>query len=129
MDKKAIEGKGLAPAIGPYSAGIRAGGMIFTSGQIAMNPHTGELEQGANISEETDRVMRNLQAVLLAAGADFSAVVKTSIFLSSMDDFPEVNAVYQNYFEPPYPARETVAVKTLPKNVNVEISCIAMHKG
>lgn len=127
--KKAIEGKGLAPAIGPYSAGIKAGNMIFTSGQIAMNPHTGELEQGNTVAEETDRVMRNLQAVLLAAGSDFNKVVKCSIFLSSMDDFPQVNEVYAKYFEAPYPARETVAVKTLPKNVNVEISCIAMTAG
>ena len=126
--KKAVEGKGLAPAIGPYSAGIPYGDMIFTSGQIAMDPHTGELALGNSIEEETERVLNNLQAVLLAAGADLSCVVKTSIFLSSMDLFPNVNEVYGRYFQEPYPARETVAVKTLPKNVNVEISCIAMRK-
>lgn len=126
--KKAVEGKGLAPAIGPYSAGITCGDMIFTSGQIAMDPHTGELALGNSIEEETERVLNNLQAVLLAAGADLSCVVKTSIFLSSMDLFPNVNEVYGRYFQEPYPARETVAVKTLPKNVNVEISCIAMRK-
>jgi len=126
--KKAIEGKGLAPAIGPYSAGITHGDMIFTSGQIAMDPHTGELALGANVAEEAERVLNNLQAVLLAAGADLSCVVKTSIFLSSMDLFPVVNEVYARYFKEPYPARETVAVRTLPKNVNVEISCIAMRK-
>ena len=91
--KKAIEGKGLAPAIGPYSAGIEAGNMIFTSGQIAMDPHTGALEL-ESIESETERVMCNLQAVLLAAGSDFNNVVKTSIFLSSMDYFPQVNEVY-----------------------------------
>ena len=126
--KKAIEGKGLAPAIGPYSAGIEAGNMIFTSGQIAMDPYTGALEL-ESIESETERVMCNLQAVLLAAGSDFNNVVKTSIFLSSMDYFPQVNEVYARYFNAPYPARETVAVKTLPKNVNVEISCIAVRKS
>ena len=83
---------------------------------------------GNSIEEETERVLNNVQAVLLAAGADLSCVVKTSIFLSSMDLFPNVNEVYGRYFQEPYPARETVAVKTLPKNVNVEISCIAMRK-
>ena len=126
--KKAIEGKGLAPAIGPYSAGIEAGNMIFTSGQIAMDPHTGALEL-ESIESETERVMCNLQAVILAAGSDFNNVVKTSIFLSSMDYFPQVNEVYARHFNAPYPARETVAVKTLPKNVNVEISCIAVRKS
>ena len=126
--KKAIEGKGLAPAIGPYSAGIEAGNMIFTSGQIAMDPHTGALEL-ESIESETERVMCNLQAVLLAAGSDLNNVVKTSIFLSSMDYFPQVNEVYARHFNAPYPARETVAVKTLPKNVNVEISCIAVRKS
>ena len=126
--KKAIEGKGLAPAIGPYSAGVEIGNLVFTSGQIAMDPHTGELEL-ESIELETERVMRNVQAVLLAAGSDFNTVVKTSIFLSSMSDFPKVNEVYARHFSPPYPARETVAVKTLPKNVNVEISCIAVRKS
>ena len=126
--KKAIEGKGLAPAIGPYSAGIEVGNLIFTSGQIAMDPHTGALEL-ESIQSETERVMCNLQAVLLAAGSDFNNVVKTSIFLSNMNDFPEVNEVYARYFNAPYPARETVAVKTLPKWVNVEISCIAVRKS
>lgn len=126
--KKAIEGKGLAPAIGPYSAGIEAGNMIFTSGQIAMDPYTGALEL-ESIESETERVMCNLQAVLLAAGSDFNNVVKTSIYLSSMDYFPQVNEVYARHFYAPYPARETVAVKTLPKNVNVEISCIAVRKS
>ena len=126
--KKAIEGKGLAPAIGPYSAGIEAGNMIFTSGQIAMDPHTGALEL-ESIESETERVMCNLKAVILAAGSDFNNVVKTSIFLSSMDYFPQVNEVYARHFNAPYPARETVAVKTLPKNVNVEISCIAVRKS
>ena len=126
--KKAIEGKGLAPAIGHYSAGIEAGNMIFTSGQIAMDPHTGALEL-ESIESETERVMCNLQAVLLAAGSDFNNVVKTSIFLSSMDYFPQINEVYARHFNAPYPARETVAVKTLPKNVNVEISCIAVRKS
>ena len=86
MEKKAIEGKGLAPAIGPYSAGVSVGDMIFTSGQIAVDPHSGELDQGTDIDYETDRVLRNLQAVLLAAGSDFNSVVKTTIFLSTSLD-------------------------------------------
>jgi 2-iminobutanoate/2-iminopropanoate deaminase len=94
-----------------------------------MDPHTGDMAQGNSITEETHRVMKNLQAVLLAGSADFNSVVKTSIFLSSMDHFAEVNEVYGSYFAAPFPARETVAVKTLPKNVNVEISCIAMRKS
>jgi 2-iminobutanoate/2-iminopropanoate deaminase len=93
-----------------------------------MDPHTGALEL-ESIESETERVMCNLQAVLLAAGSDFNNVVKTSIFLSSMDYFPQVNEVYARHFNAPYPARETVAVKTLPKNVNVEISCIAVRKS
>ena len=112
----------------PLDRIVPVGNMIFTSGQIAMDPHTGELELDS-IEVETERVMRNLQAVLLAAGSDFNNVVKTSIFLSSMDHFPKVNEIYARHFSPPYPARETVAVKTLPKNVNVEISCIAVRKS
>ena len=114
-----------APApIGPYSQAVLAGNTLYISGQIALNPSTGVLEIG-DVATETHRVMQNLKAVLQEAGADFSKVAKTSIFLSSMDLFARVNEVYAQYLTAPFPARETVAVKTLPKEVNVEISMIA----
>ena len=100
--------------------------MLFVSGQIAINPSTNELVQ-SDIQAETHQVMQNLKAVLLAAGMDFSNIMKTTIFLSDMQLFSEVNEVYGQYFKGSFPARETVAVKGLPKNVNVEISVIAME--
>lgn len=125
--KKSIKGENLAPAIGPYSAGISFDQMVFTSGQIAMDPESGGLITDQGIAAETHQVMKNLQAVLKAADAAFSDVVKCSIFLSDMAHFPVVNEVYASYLSEPFPARETVAVRTLPKNVNVEISCIAIR--
>ena len=115
-----------APApIGPYSQAVSANGMLYISGQMALIPETGELEWGG-IKKETAQVMKNIGAILTEAGLDFNNVVKTSIFVANMDDFGAVNEVYgENFGENP-PARETVAVKTLPKNVNVEISCIAV---
>lgn len=115
-----------APApIGPYNQAIKAGNLLFISGQIALIPGTSELVMDS-IKEETQQVMRNLKAVLHAASADFTHVVKTTIFLSDMNLFSEVNEIYGSYFDSNYPARETVAVKGLPKNVNVEISMIAV---
>jgi len=115
-----------APApIGPYSQAVSANGMLFVSGQIPIIPQTGELEN-SGISAETEQVMKNLQAILTEAGTDFRSVVKTSIFIADMDDFAAVNEVYGKYFTAEPPARETVAVRTLPKSVNVEISCIAV---
>lgn len=114
-----------APApIGPYSQAVEAGGFLFLSGQIAIVPGTSELKTG-NIVEETAQVMQNIKALLEAAGLDFSHVVKTSIFLKDMGLFAQVNEEYGKYFEKDFPARETVAVKTLPKDVNVEISMTA----
>jgi 2-iminobutanoate/2-iminopropanoate deaminase len=114
-----------APApIGPYSQAVKAGGFLFLSGQIAIVPGTSELKT-SNIVEETTQVMQNIKALLEAAGLDFSHVVKTSIFLKDMGLFAEVNEEYGKYFEKDFPARETVAVKTLPKDVNVEISMTA----
>lgn len=124
MEKKIIQ-TGDAPApIGPYNQAIKTNGFLFVSGQIAIDPETGDLRTG-NIEEETRQVMKNLQAILLTAGQDFSNIVKTTIFLSDMSLFAAVNEVYGSYFSGNYPARETVAVKGLPKNVNVEISVIA----
>lgn len=115
-----------APApIGPYSQAVKAGNFLFVSGQVAINPENGELNIG-NIEDETHQVMRNLKAVLLEAGLTFDHVVKSTIFLSDMGTFAQVNEVYGQYFTADFPARETVQVSVLPKNVNVEISVIAV---
>ena len=116
-----------APApIGAYNQAILSGGTLYISGQIAINPVNNELEQ-ENIEEETEQVMRNLKAILKAAGMDFNNVVKSSIFISDMNNFSRINAVYSKYFEEATaPARETVEVANLPKFVNVEISMIAV---
>ena len=115
-----------APApIGPYSQAVKAGNLLFLSGQIALVPGTDSLALD-NVSVETHQVMKNLQAVLSEAGIGFDNVVKTNIYLSDMGLFGEVNEVYGQYLSGNYPARETVAVKGLPKNVNVEISMIAI---
>lgn len=115
-----------APApIGPYSQAILIGDTLYASGQIAINPVTGELITN-NLEQETVQVMENLKAVLDAADMSFSHVVKCSIFLSDMNNFNIVNTIYANYFEENPPARETVEVSVLPKHVNVEISLIAV---
>ncbi len=116
-----------APApIGPYNQAILSGNTLFASGQIAFNPDTNELVLD-NITNETTQVMQNMKEVLVAAGMTFENVVKTSIFISDMNDFGAINAVYGSYFnEATAPARETVQVACLPKNVNVEISMIAV---
>jgi len=119
-----------APApIGPYNQAVMAGNVLYTSGQIAMDAKSGELRI-ENIEDESRQVMKNLEAVLKAAGMDFSKVVKSSIFLKNMDDFQKVNQVYASYFsEDKAPARETVQVSRLPKDVNVEISMIASKEA
>lgn len=114
-----------APApIGPYSQAVIANGFLFLSGQIPINPESGEVSV-SGISEEAHQVMRNIKALLIEASYDFKDIVKTTIFLSDMSLFAEVNEVYGSYFESNFPARETVAVKGLPKGVNVEISVTA----
>ena len=115
----------LAPApIGPYNQAVKAGNFLFASGQIALDPATGNLVN-ATIEEEANQVMKNIAALLKEASADFNNIVKTTIFLSDMSLFAEVNEIYGSYFSGDYPARETVAVKGLPKNVNIEISITA----
>jgi 2-iminobutanoate/2-iminopropanoate deaminase len=121
---KEIATKEAPQAIGPYSQAIEANGFIFTSGQIALTPE-GELVKG-DVEIQAHQVMKNLYYVLEAAGAHFNDVVKTTIFLADMNDFEKVNEVYAHYFGLHKPARSTVAVKTLPKNVLVEIECIAL---
>lgn len=118
-----------APApIGPYNQAVRFNGLVFASGQIAIDPESGELRQ-QSIQEETHMVMKNLEAVLRASGSGFPQVLKVSIFVSDMNLFSAVNEVYSTYFEGNYPARETVEVAGLPKGVNVEISAIAFEQN
>ena len=124
MAKQIINTVNAPAPIGPYSQAVMVGDMLFISGQVALKPGSGELAN-ADVIEETHQVMQNLKAVLAEAGMDFSNVAKTTIFLSDMALFGEVNEIYGKYFEGEFPARETVAVKGLPKNVNVEISMIA----
>jgi len=117
----------LAPApIGPYNQAVKSGNLLFISGQVAINPATNNIE-ATTIEEEAEQVMKNLNAILTAAGMEFNQVVKTTIFLSDMNLFSTVNEIYGKYFTGDFPARETVAVKGLPKNVNVEISMIAVQ--
>ena len=114
-----------APApIGPYNQATRSGNFLFISGQICIDPSSGELKN-KDIQDETQQVMKNLQAILKQASMDFSHVVKTTIFITDMKQFEEINEVYGQFFESSYPARETVEVSALPKFVNVEISMIA----
>ena len=123
-DKKIIITENAPAPIGPYNQAVKTGNLLFISGQIALVPGTDMLSD-ASIAAETEQVMKNLKAILTAEGLGFAAVVKTTIFLSSMEHFAEVNKIYGSYFTGNYPARETVAVKGLPRNVNVEISMIA----
>lgn len=123
--KKIISTTNAPAPIGPYSQAVQAGNFLFVSGQVAINPENGELNIGT-IEEETHQVMRNLKAVLLEAGLTFDNVVKSTIFLSDMGTFAQVNEIYGQYFTADFPARETVQVSVLPKNVNVEISVIAI---
>lgn len=125
MDKIIIKTDKAPAPIGPYNQAIKAGNMLFVSGQIALDPITGELRIN-NIEQETNQVMNNITAILTEAGAGFEHVVKTTIFLSDMSLFAEVNEIYGKYFSGDFPARETVAVKGLPKNVHVEISVTAI---
>jgi 2-iminobutanoate/2-iminopropanoate deaminase len=126
MEKKIINTKNAPDPIGPYNQAVMAGNLLFISGQVPINPANGTIE-AKDISAETHQVMQNLKAILSEAGMDFSNAVKTTIFLSDMALFSEVNEVYGRYFTGDFPARETIAVKGLPKNVNVEISMIAAY--
>ena len=125
MSKKIVYSANAPEPIGPYSQAVQVGNMLFISGQIAIQKPSGDLITG-DIAEETQQVMLNLAAILKAADMDFSHVVKSTIFLSDFNDFATVNAVYGKCFPENPPARETVEVSRLPKDVNVEISCIAI---
>ncbi len=124
MDKQIINTTSAPAPIGPYNQAVKTGNLLFVSGQVALKPGTSEMVN-ANIKEETLQVLENIKSILLEAKMNFSNIVKTTIFLSDMSLFTEVNEIYATYFESNFPARETVAVKGLPKNANVEISVIA----
>ncbi|HJV35122.1 RidA family protein [Geomonas sp.] len=124
MEKEIIATEQAPKAIGPYSQGVKAGGFLFLSGAIALDPATGEMVKGG-IEAETERVMKNIEALLTAAGVGFTDVVKTVIYLADMGDFATVNGIYGRYFKENPPARVTVEVKGLPRNALVEIEVTA----
>ena len=123
--KQAISTKDAPGAIGPYSQAIKAGGFLFVSGQIPIDPSTGAVIQGG-IADQTRRVLDNLRAILHAAGTSFESVVKTTVYLADMTDFAAMNEVYGTYFQTPAPARATVQAARLPRDVKVEIDLIAV---
>ncbi len=125
MRKQIINTPNAPAPIGPYNQAVQAGNWLFISGQVALVPATGELVT-TGVKDEAKQVMENLKAILTEANITFDNIVKTTIFLSDMSLFADINEVYGSYFTGDYPARETVAVKGLPRNVNVEISMIAM---
>lgn len=122
---KALHTTQAPAAIGPYSQAIEANGFVYTSGQLPIDPATGEFAEGG-IKGQTRQSLRNVSSILEEAGIDLSHVVKTTVFLADMGDFAEMNEVYSTFFNAPYPARSAVAVKTLPKNALVEIECVAV---
>jgi 2-iminobutanoate/2-iminopropanoate deaminase len=128
MSKKAIQIPNAPAPVGPYSQAILMNGMYFVSGQIPLNPETGQLEI-ETIEEATHRVLKNIERLLAAAGMSFENVVKCSIFLKDLNDFAKVNEIYSSYFQGIPPARETVQVARLPLDVTIEISCIAIENA
>jgi 2-iminobutanoate/2-iminopropanoate deaminase len=125
MTKEIINTTSAPAPIGPYNQAVLVGNMLFISGQVCIDPATGNLKN-RDIQDETHQVMQNLKSILTEAGMTFNNVVKTTIFITDMNQFSEINEVYGKYFEGDFPARETVQVSALPKFVNVEISMIAM---
>lgn len=122
---KAINTEKAPKAIGPYSQAIEAGGMVFVSGQLPIDPATGVFAEGG-VKEQTRQSLTNAKHILEEAGTDLAHVVKTTVFLSDMDNFAAMNKVYAEFFSTPFPARSAVAVKTLPKNALIEVECIAV---
>lgn len=123
--KELVTATGAAKAIGPYSPALKIGDMVFLSGSIPLDPVSGQLVDGG-IREQTTRVMENIKALLAAAGADFDQVVRTTVFMIDLGEFAAMNEIYASYFTAPYPARSTVQVVKLPKDVRVEIDVIAV---
>ena len=129
MSKRAITSPTGPPALGPYSPAIRAGNFVFVSGQIPIDPFTGELIPEKDIAAQTRRVLQNMQALLAAAGATLDQVVRTTVYLKDMNEFAGMNGVYSEFFAHTPPARATVEVARLPKDVRIEIDCIAIVDG
>ena len=123
--KELVTAAGAAKAIGPYSPALKVGNMLFLSGSIPLDPVSGQLVEGG-IKEQTTRVMENIKALLAAAGADFGQVARTTVFMVDLGDFAVMNEIYASYFTAPYPARSTVQVVKLPRDVRVEIDVIAV---
>ncbi|MGZ8544977.1 MAG: RidA family protein [Flavisolibacter sp.] len=128
MEKKIINTSNAPAPIGPYNQGVMINGMLYISGQICIEPSSGNLKN-KDIQEETHQVMQNLKNILQEAGMNFNHVVKTTIFITDMHQFGEINEVYGKYFDANFPARETVQVSALPKFVNIEISMIAVKES
>lgn len=122
--REGINSSELAPPAGPFSHVVRAGGLLYLSGQLAQNPLTGQLVEG-NVAEQTTQILHNLSTVLKEVQRNLSHVVKVNVFLTDMNDFAAMNEVYATYFDAPYPARSTIAVKALPLGARVEMECIA----
>lgn len=122
--KQAVAAPGAPKAIGPYSAALRAGNLLFVSGQVPFDPATGTLVEG-DIAVQTRRALQNVGALLQAAGLSFAHVVRTTVYLADMDDFSAMNAVYQTFFSEPYPARSTIQAARLPRDARIEIDAIA----
>ena len=125
LTKQLITAEGAPKAIGPYSAAVKIGNLLFLSGSIPLDPVSGQLVEGG-IKEQTTRVMENIKALLAAAGADFSNITRTTVFMVDLGEFAAMNDVYASYFSAPYPARSTVQVVKLPRDVRVEIDVIAV---
>ncbi len=126
MSKTSISTTSAPAAIGPYSQAVEAGGTVYVSGQLPIDPATGVFAEGG-IKELTRQSLTNMKAILTEAGLDMGDVVKTTVFLADMADFAEMNEVYSQFFSAPFPARSAVAVKTLPKGARVEIECVAVR--
>ena len=126
MNKQIISTPAAPSAIGPYSQAVRAGNLVFVSGQIPIDPSTGDLIEDKSIQGQTTRVLQNLVAIVEAAGGSAQNIVKTTVFLRDMADFAEMNAVYSSFFSSSPPARATVQAARLPRDVSVEIDCIAV---
>jgi 2-iminobutanoate/2-iminopropanoate deaminase len=126
MNKTVISTSDAPSAIGPYSQAIKVGDLLFVSGQIPIDPATGKLIDQTDIKAQTHRVLENLTAILRAAGASIDSVVRTTVFLRNMSDFADMNSVYAEYFRAAPPARSTVEAARLPRDVSVEIDCIAV---
>lgn len=124
MSKVVVHTQAAPAAIGPYSQAIQAGNMLFASGQLGLNPATGKLCNG--LEAQADQAMRNMGEILRQAGMTYANIIKTTVFMTDLNDFSTVNAVYQRYFEGAYPARSCVQVAALPKNALVEIECVAI---